>query len=238
VGEVLDVTERKMADEALSTVNRRLLETQEQERARIARELHDDISQRLALLTIGMEQIRRDTRPVEPELRERLEVLCHQVGEIASDLHAIAYRLHSPKLEYIGLVAAVRSFCRESSLQQSVEIDFTHSRVPAELSQEVSLTLFRVLQESLHNATKHSGVRNFTVQLLGTPREIALHVSDGGAGFDPKAAKNQKGLGLISMRERVSLVDGTISITSRPNGGTTIAARVPLKPLPAGPAGR
>ena len=224
-----------MADEALSAVNRRLIETQERERARIARELHDDISQRLALLTIGMEEIRRDTGPAASELRQRLDGLCQQVGEIASDLHALAYRLHSSKLEYIGLVAAMRSFCRESSRQQGVDIDFTHSKVPSEVSQDVSLTLFRVLQESLHNAAKHSGVRNFTVQLLGNPREIALHVSDSGAGFDPKAAENQTGLGLISMRERISLVDGTISIASRPNGGTTIAARVPLKVTPAGP---
>jgi PAS domain S-box-containing protein len=237
VGEVMDITQRKMADAVLSTVSRRLIEVQEQERTRIARDLHDDINQRLALLAIELGQIQQTTSDLRPELRYRMGELCQQAEEIVSDVQAISRRLHSSKLEHLGIVAATKSFCEESSQQQNVEIRFSHDNISLETPYEVSLCLFRVLQEALHNAVKHSGVRQFDVRLYRTADEIGLSVSDSGIGFDPQAATSQRGLGLVSMRERLRLVGGTISIESEPHVGTTIHARVPLAEKSKGAAG-
>jgi len=125
-------------------------------------------------------------------------------------------------------VAAAKSFCKELSEQQKVEIDFSHTDIPRSVPKEISLCLFRVLQETLQNGVKHSGVRHFKVGLCGTEGEIQLTVSDLGVGFDPQEAINRRGLGLVSMRERLQLVNGEFSVKSQPGGGTTIHARVPF----------
>ena len=122
----------------------------------------------------------------------------------------------------------MRGFCREFSEQQKLEIDFQTHDLPSPLSPDISLCFFRVLQEALHNSAKHSGVRHFEVRLWGTSDEIHLTVRDSGAGFDREAAKESRGLGLISMEERLKLLKGTLSIDSQPKRGTTIHARVPL----------
>ena len=228
VGELLDTTERKLAEEARSSVNRRLIEAQEEERARIARDLHDDINQRLALLAMGIGQVKKASPGFPAELFGRMDELSRQTAEIAADIQAISHQLHSSKLGYLGIVAAMEGFCEESAEQQKVEIHFSHDSVPSEVPQEISLCLFRVLQEALHNALKHSGVRHFEVQLYGASDEIGLSVCDLGVGFDPNAALNQRGLGLISMRERLRLVQGSIAIESKPQCGTRIHALVPL----------
>jgi signal transduction histidine kinase len=139
----------------------------------------------------------------------------------------LSHQLHSPRLEYLGIVAAMRGFCLELGEQQKVKIDFRSHDLSSPVPPDVSLCLFRVLQEALHNAAKHSRAPRFGVQLWGTTGEIHLMVSDTGIGFDLEAAMKGRGLGLISMQERVRLVKGTISIASKP-GGTTIVARVPL----------
>jgi two-component system sensor histidine kinase UhpB len=136
--------------------------------------------------------------------------------------------LHSAKLQYLGLAATMRSFCKDFGEQQNVEIDFQSHDLPSPLSPDISLGLFRVLQEALHNSAKHSGVKYFEVGLWGTSDEIHLTVKDSGAGFDREAAKESRGLGLISMQERLKLLKGTLSINSQPKGGTTIHARVPF----------
>jgi PAS domain S-box-containing protein len=228
VGEVLDITERKQAEEVLSSVSRRLIEAQEQERTRIARDLHDDINQRLALLAIDLAQIGRDVG-LPQQFREWMGGFSKQVEDIASDVHAIAHRLHSSKLEHLGIIFAIGSFCREYAEQQKVKIDFSHDDIPFNIPQDVLLCLFRVLQEALSNAVKHSGVRRIEVQLYQGVGEIGLRVSDAGVGFDPEMVLNQSGLGLVSMRERVRLVQGTLSVESKLHGGTTIHARVPLQ---------
>jgi len=228
IGSCIDITESKLAKEALSNVNRRLIDAQEQERTRIARELHDDIGQRLALLTIELEEIRQHFPDSTPEADNRIRQVTQRAVEIGKEVQAISHRLHSSHLEYLGIVAAAANFCRELSEQQKVKIDFAQSSVPRALPQETSLCLFRVLQEALHNAVKYSGVQRFAVQLQGTSDEIRLTVRDSGTGFDPETAMNGRGLGLISMRERVSLVKGTISIASKLMGGTEICVRVPV----------
>jgi PAS domain S-box-containing protein len=226
VGEVVDVTQRKLADEALSGLNRRLIEGQEQERSRIARELHDDISQRLALLTIRLQEMRRN--PACPsELRMSIETIIKDAEDTSSSVRALSHRLHSSKLEHLGIVSAIAGFCTEYAAHHSVDIQFSHENVPSGIPGEVSLTLFRILQEALQNAVKHSGVRLFEVRLSGTTNDIALTVSDAGLGFDVEPA-NHHGLGLVSMRERLSLVQGSLSVVSRLSQGTTIHARVPF----------
>jgi PAS domain S-box-containing protein len=218
-----DITRRKQMEEALSDLSRKLIESQEQERARIGRELHDDINQRLAILSLELEQLRENPSEIQPRVKE----LRRQMAEVSNDVQALSHDLHSSKLEYLGVVAGMKSWCKEFAERQKAEIDFRND-VSSVLPLAVGLSLFRVLQEALNNAIKHSGMKHFEVQLREDSSEIHLIVSDLGRGFDVEAASQGKGLGLTSMRERIRLVNGTISIESKPMGGTTIHARVPL----------
>jgi PAS domain S-box-containing protein len=228
VGMVADITDRKLAEEALSKVGGRLIEAHEEERSRIARDLHDDIGQRLALLVNDIDGLKSDLPDSAVQVRNRIQEQLKRVHEVAVDVQAISHRLHSSKLRYLGIVSAAKSFCQELSEQQKVEIDFIHSDIPRRVPEEISLCLFRIMQEALQNAVKHSGVRHFEVELRGALDGIHLTVHDAGLGFDPEGVMNNRGLGLISMQERVNLVNGTLSIDSRPELGTTIRVRVPL----------
>jgi PAS domain S-box-containing protein len=228
VGMVADITERKLAEAALAGVSGRLIEAQEQERSRIARELHDDIGQRLAMLAIELAQLHQDPTDLA-KVRSRIGELHAQASEIATDIQSLSRDLHSTKLEYLGLVAAMRDLCRELGEQTEVSVDFKSQDLSGPLPPNISLCLFRVLQESLLNAVKHSGTRHVEVVLRETPDEIHLAVSDRGVGFDSEAAKDGRGLGLVSMEERLRLLKGTLSIKSQPRHGTTIQARVPLR---------
>jgi PAS domain S-box-containing protein len=225
-----DITRRKQMEEALSMLSQKLINSQEQERARIGRELHDDIVQRLALLAVELEHLQQDLPDSASEQRAFTGALCKRTTELATDVQSMSHELHSSNLEYLGIVAAMRSFCRELSTRQKVEIDFKSDNVPIQLPPEISLCLFRVLQEALRNSLRHSGVRHFDVQLQGDSREIQLDISDSGRGFVLEAAIQTSGLGLISMRERVRLVNGTIAIESKPMSGTKIHVSVPVKP--------
>jgi len=222
-----DITHRKNAEEALSGMSRKLIEAHEQERTRIGRDLHDDVVQRLALLSIELEAVQQ-VPDAASELRTRIEALRDQATEITNDVQLLSHELHSSKLEYLGIVGATKNFCKEFSERQKVEIDFQSHDLPTALPSEVSLSLFRVLQEALRNATKHSGVKRFEVRLWGSMGEIHLTISDLGAGFDTETAMKGTGLGLTSMQERLRLVGGKLSINSQPKGGTTIQARVPF----------
>jgi PAS domain S-box-containing protein len=228
IGIVADITERKLAEEALSSMSRRLIEAQEKERARIARELHDDMGQRLALLANELEQLQQKYPDLRVEVSSSIRELQKHTLQIATDVQTLSHELHSSKLEYLGIAAAMRGFCQEFGGQQKVKIDFKSQDVPSPLSQDISLCLFRVLQEALHNSVRHSGVRHFRVELWGTPDEIHLAVSDSGVGFDRKAAMESRGLGLISMQERLKILKGTFSIEAQSKRGTTIHARVPF----------
>ena len=221
--------ERKRAEEALTGMTRKLIEAQEKERNRIGRDLHDDICQRLALLAIGLQQIKEVPSDSAAKTKSGLDELWQQTLQLVTDVQALSHELHSSKLEYLGIFTAMKGFCREFGEQQRITVDFTSHDLPDPLpSPEISLSLFRVLQEALHNAAKHSGVRHFDVQLWGTTDEIHLAVSDSGAGFDVQAAKQGRGLGLTSMEERLRLINGKLSIESKPRRGTTVHARVPL----------
>jgi PAS domain S-box-containing protein len=225
---IADITERKLAEEALSGMSRKLIEAQEQERTRVARELHDDIGQRLAMLAIDLERLQQNPVVLSAEARSRVEELQKRASELSTDIQSMSHELHSSKLEYLGIVAAMKSFTKEFGAQQNLEIDFQSHDLPSPVPADISLCLFRVLQEALHNSAKHSGVRRFAVRLWGTSDEIHLTVMDAGIGFNREAAKTGRGLGLVSMKERLKLVNGTLSIDTQPKRGTTIHARVPL----------
>ncbi len=228
IGCCIDVSDRKRAEEALATVGRRLIEAHEEERTRIGRELHDDINQRLALLAVELDQWRTESS-LKVHSLDRFRHAQQRITEIATDVQALSHRLHSSKLDYLGLAVAAKSFCRELSEKAKVKIAFSHSELPSPVPKEVSLCLFRVMQEALQNAVKYSGVQTFKVVLRGSSDSIELTVADTGRGFEEQDALSQQGLGLISMRERLQIVRGELKVESRPGAGTTIYARVPLK---------
>ena len=220
IGSCLDITDRKLAEETLASVGRRLIGAHEEERTWIARELHDDIGQRIALLGIELGSL--------VDVHQDLQHSRQRVSDLGKDIQALSHRLHSSKLEYLGLVTAAKSFCHELSDQRNVRIEFKHSDIPGTIPKEISLCLFRVLQEALQNAVKHSAEQVFTVEVHATKERISLTVSDSGIGFNWQDTMNRRGLGLISMRERLRLVNGELSIQSAPGRGTVVLARVPL----------
>jgi PAS domain S-box-containing protein len=225
---VADITDRKRAEEALSSVSRRLIEAQEAERTRIARELHDDIDQRIAMVAVRLKTLKRGLPASEIETIRSIEEACVEVSGLEKDIQALSRRLHSSKLEYLGVEAASAAFCRELSEKQNVKIHFLADDIPEDLPHEISLCLYRVLQEALHNAVKHSGVSEFEVSLTSKSGEIQLVVHDAGVGFDFRSASLGHGLGLTSMRERLKLVDGRLVVESKTRRGTTIVACVAL----------
>ena len=224
VGEVLDITSRIEAEAELCEMTRKLIAAQEQERARIGRELHDDINQRLGMLAVELEQLQANPFEIEARTQE----IRQRAIEISDDVQALSHDLHSSKLEYLGVAAGIRSWCREFAQRQKMEIDFK-STLRSVLPIEVGRTLLRVLQEALHNASKHSGVNHAEVRLREQSGEIHMLISDSGKGFELEPALQGKGLGLTSMQERVRLLRGTILIKSKPMGGTTIHVRVPVE---------
>lgn len=237
IGSAIDVTDQKRAQEELSKLGGRLIEAQEKERARIARDLHDDICQHLIVLSIKLERIMTTSESSPAQIERRTTELEHirkiqhasqECAEIARSVQALSHELHSSNLDYLGLVGAISGFCEEFSEQHRVAVEFTTANVPDSLPRDSSLCVFRVLQEALRNAIKHSGVLRFEVSLQGSPYEVELEVSDAGVGFDPGTAQATGGLGLVSMRERVQMVKGTISIESKVNGGTRIRISVPV----------
>jgi signal transduction histidine kinase len=217
------MAEARRTQDSLRRISGNLIEAQEQERHRIARELHDDINQRLAMLANELEQMQESPS----EVRSRLQELRKQATEISSDVQALSHELHSSKLQYLGVVAGIKSWCKEFGARQKIEID-CRTDVSSVVPLEIGFPLLRVLQEAVHNAFKYSGVRRVEVQVREDAGAIHLIVSDLGKGFDVEAAMQGEGLGLTSMCERIRMVHGTIVIESKPMGGTNIRVRVPF----------
>ena len=231
IGSAIDITDQKLDQEALQTVGGRLLEAQDEERKRIARELHDDISQKLALLSMELAHANRSANGSVEATKERLDDIRQHCSEIAKDIQSLSHQLHYSKLDYLGLVAALKGFCREFAKQYDVSVDLKDENVPRQLPKQISLCLFRVTQEALHNAVKYSGMQEYTVKLSATADEVQLVVSDSGSGFDVAEATRNQGLGLVSMQERVHLLNGRFHVESRPGEGTIVIASVPLIPV-------
>jgi len=230
LGFMIDISERKRAEEALKYLGSRLIAAQEEERKRVARELHDDLNQRMAVLSIELDQLRQEI-PKPCSLRDRLHKLQLQAQEISSDIHRLSYQLHPSKLDHLGLAAAMKSLCDELSLVQNGKprIHFHQSGFLADLPKDTTLCIFRVAQEVLRNCVKHSGAESAQVVLAKTHHTIRLSICDNGCGFDARSNLIGKGLGFISMQERLRLVGGEINICSQPRHGTRIDVSIPLR---------
>jgi signal transduction histidine kinase len=226
-GTTQDITDRKLTEEALLAMSGRLITAQEEERTRIARELHDDLSQRMAVLQIGLEQFKRGVPEISSQSQQQLLTIAQMASEVSSDIHSMSYQLHPARLELLGLVASLKGFCGEFSAQHKINVQFLHSDIPRQIPKDVTLCLYRITQEALQNVAKHSEAAEAEVELLSHSAEIELCISDSGRGFDVESAKRAAGLGLISMRERLRLIGGHLSIESEPSRGTRIRVRVP-----------
>jgi signal transduction histidine kinase len=212
----------RISYERIRHLGSRLLTAQEEERARLARELHDDISQQLALLTMDLDEVRRahpgDASRLATEARTRTQ-------EIARNVRDLSHSLHPAKLRLLGLVAAVETLRLELSHAGTV-ITFRHDKVPSNLAADVTLCLFRVVQEALHNALKYSKAKEISVCVAATETELRLSVVDDGVGFDTEVMAT--GLGLVSMKERLEMIGGLLEVQSSPGCGTRVKATVPL----------
>jgi two-component system CheB/CheR fusion protein len=204
-----------------------LLMAQEEERRRLAHELHDELNQRLALLEFTLQGLesRRDPK----EVFQRLDDVKKNLGALSEDLRRVSYALHPSIVDDLGLVPALQAYCDEFSTREKIQVRFSNSGVPAEIPSRISLTLYRVAQESLRNVAKHSGAKQAAVILSYAMGQAELVVRDSGAGFHPEVARGS-GLGMVGMRERVALVGGTIQFKSKPGEGTQVTATIPLKP--------
>ena len=233
VGCCMDITEQKEARAVLIEFSSRLLRAGEEERARIARELHDDINQRMALLANGLQEIEQATSANKgPSAKQGLRELRQLTHEIATDIQHMSHQLHPSKLHYLGLAAAVRDLCHEVAQQHKIEVECVVRDVPEHLGENVSLNLFRVVQESLRNAVKHSHAHHVNVELTCHASVVHLRVSDDGVGFNPEDSKIHHGLGLVSMRERLRSVGGEFSIWSKPSLGTLVEGTIPAASRP------
>lgn len=223
-----DISERLRSEEKLQALRNRLTRAQEEERSRIARDLHDDIGQRLALLSIDLEQMKLASLQNGGSLAKELEALLCTASEITTDVHNISRRLHPSQVELLGLAPALRNFCREFAQRNSMEIQFNTGPSTCKVLDEASLCLFRVAQEAIRNVQKHSGCGRALVELDEVAGSLRLRISDTGAGFDLASPEASQGLGLLSMEERLRSMGGDLFVHSRPGGGTCIEACIPV----------
>lgn len=223
-----EITNRKRAEEDRLELSGQLIDFQEKERSRLARELHDDFNQRLAVLAVDLERTAQTVSDSPAEASERLHELWNRASEIGADLHSLSHRLHSSTLESLGLVLGVSSLCGEFAEQHHIQVDFTHENIPRSVPPDIALCLFRVAQEGLRNVKRHSGASRAEVRLEAVRQAILLSIADKGMGFDSHASRARAGLGIRSMQERLRLLGGRFEIRSQPGEGTVIHVWVPL----------
>ena len=226
---------RKRAEEGLRLsgaelrrLTGRLFQAHETESRRIARELHDDLGQRLALLAVEMDSLRQRPPGLATDLDARIQQMIVQTKQLSSSVHDLSRQLHPSRLEQLGLVAAIRGLCDDVARTEALKVDFTDREVPPIVPTDTALCVYRIAQEALRNAVKHSRAQHAGVELTGIADTLSLRIADDGIGFDPKLVRRQGGLGLVSMRERVLQLGGEITIESQPSGGTRLVVRVPL----------
>ena len=229
IGSCLDVSERKMVEEAWASLSGRLIDAQEEERKRIAREIHDDYTQQLAVVAIDLEGLAEEVGDFPVGTAQRFIELWSQVSELGADLHSLSHRLHSSTLESLGLVAGVKAFCEEFADQHELQVDFIHGNVPRSIPADVALCLFRITQEGLRNINRHSGAERAEVHLEVSGEDLHLSVVDRGKGFDVNKLSTRNGIGLRSMEERLRSLGGHLEINSRPTEGTRIDAWLPSR---------
>ena len=231
-GVTTDIEERKSAEQTLEELAGELIDAQEQERRRIGRELHDDISQTLALLAIKIDQLCINPA-TPPTIAAMLSDLRHETTTVTDDVHRLSHRLHSSTLDHLGLVPALQRLVSEFSTRHPIPVAFTYQSVPPALPPDVSLCLFRIAQESLNNIAKHSQAREAQMLVIGADDGIHLTVEDDGVGFDEADLENREGLGFVSMRERLRPLRGSLRIHSSPGQGMRIDVLVPARAIEA-----
>jgi signal transduction histidine kinase len=231
----VDITERKRAERALEEsrqelriLARRLINAEGEERRRISRELHDDLSQKLALLAFDTGSLLQAPPPSMEEMKEPLHGLQTRIVQLSQDVRQIAHRLHPAILEDLGLTAALSELCEEFSAREGIEVVFEQEAMLEALPADVASCLYRVAQEAFHNVSKHARANQVRVKVSGSPESIQLYIHDTGVGFDSESASSRNALGIVSMKERVRLVRGEFSIHSQPGQGTTVKIFVPL----------
>ena len=227
IGTSVDITERKLAEGVLSS--QKLIEAHEEESRRISCELHDDINQRLAVVNMRLGYVTQGPPASTADFKREIGEVSQEIADLAADIQAVSHRLHPAKLEILGLEKAAAGFCEELSSRHNLTIDVHFENIPTALPREISLSLYRVLQEALQNVLKHSVSRRAHVSLSCQLDTIKLTIKDSGAGFDPQEAMRGPGLGLTSMKERLKVVGGHLSIHSQRGHGTTIHAVAPLR---------
>ena len=221
-----DITERKRSEEQLRNVSAHLIRAQEEERNRIARELHDGLNQKLALLCVDLQEFSQTHQ--DPCMSQQLNALSLRLQDASADVHGLSHRLHPSKLDHLGLLPAVKSLCRELSGRRGLHIEFVGEESLGHLHKDLALCAYRVIQEALSNAIKHSGALTARVQVKCRKHVLYLLITDSGKGFSLEMAKLKGRLGLISMEERLRLANGRLIVRTRPNRGTQIEARIPL----------
>jgi PAS domain S-box-containing protein len=226
VGAGSDITATRHSERALHELGARLVAAQETERSRIARELHDDVGQQLALLASQLD-VTRDRQLSRSRMLAGLSEARKSLQDVATTVHSLSHELHPAKLKLLGLHQTLDILCRNVATESAVVTTFDAPAIPAHVPDEAALCLYRVTQEALQNAVKHSGASRIDVTVTATPSQLLLRITDDGAGFE-RLASQCSGLGLLTMRERVELSGGTFRIDTSTTGGTTIEATVPL----------
>jgi signal transduction histidine kinase len=235
MGVSVDITARKETEETLrrheqdlSKLTGRIIFAQEEELRRLSRELHDDLTQRLAALALDAALIEKQLNPSQPQTVQDLRGLRANLSEVAEEVHDLSRQLHPSILDDLGLVQAVQAECAAFTKKTAVDLSFTPHDLPDSVPQPLALCLYRVIREGLQNIAKHSSAAAASITLQGLSGGIRLLIEDTGIGFDPDEVKKKAGIGLSSMRERVWLVNGTISFKSKPGQGTAIEVFIPI----------
>jgi signal transduction histidine kinase len=228
-GTIQDITDRKRTEAQLEDLAGRLINTQEEERRRIGRELHDHVSQRLAVLAIMTDRLRADSSLPAP-VQAALDAIYSEADEISTEVHTLSHQLHSSVIDQVGLVPALEALLTEHSGLHGIHVEFSRCAVSHDLSSDAALCLLRIAQESLGNVIRHSRASTVRVDLRDAGDGVLLSIEDDGMGFQPQATETSAGLGFISMRERLRLVRGTLRVQSIPSQGTRIEAWVPSRP--------
>jgi PAS domain S-box-containing protein len=232
-----DITQRKLAEmellksqENFRNLAGKLLSVQEAERRRLAREMHDDLTQHLAVLAIEIGKMERKFQDSEDPVLETFRSIRERLVNLSGDVHAISRQLHPSIIDDLGLVDAIKSECRTFTRREGIAIDYRSESMPPRISADVAICIYRIVQEGLRNVAKHADTTQLQISLTGKDDSIHLTIKDQGVGFDPKEIKKKLGLGHVSMQERVRLIQGDISIESRPGKGTVINVRAPADP--------
>jgi signal transduction histidine kinase len=223
------VEDRKLAGEQLARLSGRLIEAQEEERKRIARDVHDDYSQRLAMLAIDVEKMAAKVEDSSQGTKQQLFDFYQRISELGADMHSLSHELHSSTLESLGLVAGTKAFCQEFAETEHVQVDFAHENVPRGIPADASLCLFRIVQEGLRNVKRHSGANRASVRVEYSGGDLHLTVSDQGKGFDVGSSQVGGGIGIWSMQERLRLIGGRLQVQSHLMKGTRVDAWLPFK---------